>query len=118
MAEICTDNQDNDTDGKIDCADADCDLACEVILTINPIARTIVQDTLVITGTVTNATSVAISILPSGQVENSGQATVTGDTWSAKLINLSDRTVYTVTAKAVDQNNRSDTAFVSFERID
>jgi hypothetical protein len=116
VPEICTDSQDNDSDGKIDCADSDCNLVCTVTLTVDPVAPNIAQDTLTIKGKVTNATAVAVSILPSGQVENSGQATVTGGEWSARLINLTDRAVYTVTARAVDENNRSDTVTVSFER--
>jgi hypothetical protein len=118
VAEICTDNQDNDADGKTDCADSDCDNACTVTLTIAAVPALLNQDSLTLTGTVSNATAVAVSISPSGTVQNAGQATVTGANWSAKITNLAQRTVYTVTAKAVDQSNRTDTATASFERKD
>lgn len=116
VPEICTDSQDNDSDGKIDCADSDCDLVCAVTVTFNALNPAIDKDSLTLSGKITNATAVAVSILPSGQVLNSGQATVTGNEWTATLINLADRTTYTVTARAVGQNDRSDTAVVTFER--
>ena len=116
VPEICTDDQDNDSDGKKDCDDTDCDLVCSVSLTINAISPTLNVDSLTLSGTVSNATGVAISINPSAQVQNSGQATVTGSTWQARITGLSTNGQYKVTARAVGQGNRSDTGEVIFDR--
>ena len=118
VAEICTDTQDNDTDGKVDCADSDCDLVCEVKLTINAVSLTLNVDSLTLSGSVTNATGVAISTNPTANVQNSGQATVTGTTWKATITGISTKGQYTVTARAVGQGDHSDTATVTFERKD
>ena len=116
VQEICTDNLDNDSDGKKDCLDSDCNLECTVEVTINAVSPTLNFDSLTLTGTVTNATGVAVSIDPTALVENSGQATVTGSAWKAKITGMTATGVYTVTAKAVGQSDRSDTAKASFER--
>lgn len=118
LPEICTDDLDNDSDGKKDCLDTDCDLACTVDLTINAVSPTLTVDSLTLTGKVANATGVAISVNPAAQVQNSGQATVTGSTWTASITGLSTKGVYTVTARAVGQGNHSDTAEAKFERKD
>lgn len=116
VPEICTDDLDNDSDGKKDCQDSDCDLACTVTLTINAVSPTLNVDSLTLTGSVINATGVAISVNPSAIVQNSGQATVTGTTWLARISGLTATGNYTVTARAVGQGDRSDTAVVVFER--
>ena len=56
VPEICTDDQDNDSDGKKDCEDSDCDLVCSVSLTINAVSPTLNVDSLTLSGTVSNAT--------------------------------------------------------------
>jgi hypothetical protein len=116
VQEICTDDLDNDSDGKKDCLDSDCDPACAVTLTINALSPTLSVDSLTLTGSVTNATGVAISINPAAQVDNSGQATVTGSTWKASITGMATPGVYTVTALAAGQGGRADTAIASFER--
>jgi hypothetical protein len=116
VAEICTDKVDNDSDGQADCADADCDNLCAVNVTINPLTPSITVDTMNIAGTVSNATAVAITVGPIGSVANSGQAVVTGSNWTATLIQLTDKRIYTVKAVAADANNRADTAVATFER--
>lgn len=116
VAEICTDKIDNDSDSHADCADSDCDLVCTVNVTINPLSPSITADTMNIAGTVTNATAVAVTVSPSGSVANSGQAVVNGSNWTATLIQLSDKRVYTIKAVAADANNRADTAIATFER--
>ena len=116
VAEICTDKVDNDSDGHADCADSDCDIACTVAVTINPLSPSITVDTMNIAGTVTNATAVSVTVTPSGSVANSGQAVVTGSNWTATLIQLSAQRTYTVKAVAADANNRADTAIATFER--
>jgi hypothetical protein len=116
VPEICTDKQDNDSDGKIDCLDSDCELACTVSLTINSVSPTITVDSLTLSGTVINATGVAVSISPDGDVANSGQATVTGDAWQIRITGISDVGIYTITAKATGQSDRGDTASVTVER--
>ncbi|GEM_PF-2265702 len=118
VAEICNDKIDNDSDGQVDCADSDCANACTVGVTIGVVPAILGQDTLNLSGSVTNSSAVAITVIPSGSVDNSGQATVSGGTWQARLRNLSARTTYTVKAVAADANNRGDTATVSFERRD
>ncbi|MEO6096336.1 MAG: hypothetical protein ABIW76_11790 [Fibrobacteria bacterium] len=116
VAEICADKIDNDSDGHADCSDTDCDNVCAVNVTINQLAPSITVDTMNIAGTVTNATAVAITVGPSGSVANSGQAVVTGSNWTATLIQLSDKGVYTIKAVAADANNRADTVVATFER--
>jgi hypothetical protein len=116
VAEICTDKIDNDSDGHADCADSDCDNVCTVNVTINSIPPSITVDTLNIAGTVTNATAVSVTVVPSGAVANSGQAVVTGGNWTATLIQLSGLKTYTIKAVAADANHRADTATATFER--
>ncbi|MDB5050519.1 MAG: hypothetical protein JWO30_3590 [Fibrobacteres bacterium] len=113
VAEICNDNLDNDTDGKTDCQDSDCDTQCEVHVQINPIPPTITADTLKVTGTNFKATGIALQLLPTG---TAGAVTITGETWSAVLTNLGTRGQYTLTAIASDAQSRQDTAVAVFER--
>lgn len=118
VPEICTDDVDNDSDGKKDCLDSDCDLSCAVDVAIGAVPTTLIVDSLTLSGTVTNATGVAVSVNPVAQVENSGQATVTGSTWKVRISGLNTKGIYTVTARAVGQGDRSDTAMVVFQRTD
>lgn len=117
VAEICNDNIDNNGDGKIDCADPTCvgSAACTVSLSIDVLPGIITKDTLVLTGHQTNASSVAVvSLTPVGIP---GTATVTGDTWSATLTNLTQRTTYTVTVVG-SKGDLRDTVHTSFTRGD
>ncbi|MDB5102838.1 MAG: hypothetical protein JWP91_527 [Fibrobacteres bacterium] len=115
VAEICTDKVDNDSDGLADCADSDCDNACVPEVTIGAVPTAITLDSLTISGTVTNAASVAVSITPSGSVS---PAIVTAGTWQARLSGLLARTTYTLRASVADAKGRGDTATASFERKD
>ncbi len=113
VAEICTDNQDNDEDGFIDCKDSDCDRACELTVTINDFSKPVTRDTLPLSGTHAHATSVVVSVTPSG---TGGTAVLAGDTWSLSVTNLSARTTYTLMAVATDAQDRHDTATTTFLR--
>jgi hypothetical protein len=113
VKEICNDNVDNDTDGKIDCLDSDCDTECEVHVAINQIPSISGVDTAIISGTHANATGIAVTIATSGQA---GAATITGNTWTSRLTLLSAIGSYTVTAIASDAQGRHDTAVATFER--
>jgi hypothetical protein len=117
VAEICSDNIDNNSDGKIDCADPSCGgtAACTVSLSFDVLPGVITKDTLVLTGHQTNATSVAVlSVTPAG---NSSPATITGETWSATLTNLTQRTTYTVTVVG-SKGELRDTVHTTFIRGD
>lgn len=96
IAEICTDNIDNNNDGKIDCLDPSCSgtAACTVTLSFDVLPGVITKDTLVLTGHQTNATAVAVlSVSPVGIAS---PATISGDAWSATLTNLTQNGTYTV----------------------
>ena len=117
VAEICNDNIDNNSDGKIDCADPTCSgsAACTVSLSIDVLPGVITKDTLVLTGHQTNASSVAVvSVTPAG---TPAAATITGDTWSAMLTNLTQRTTYTVIVVG-SKGELRDTAQTTFVRGD
>lgn len=113
VKEICTDQIDNDEDGKTDCADSECDLDCAVSVSIDPIPVRISTDTLDIKGHHVHATAVTVvSLSPSG---TPGTATVSGDAWTARLTNLSQSANYTVTVVA-SNGDRKDTAVATFTR--
>ena len=58
VKEICTDTLDNDTDGKSDCQDSDCDVECEVhVKSIR--SPPFGTDTVNVSGTHTKATGIA-----------------------------------------------------------
>lgn len=115
MAEICADNLDNDADGRADCRDSDCNLVCEVEVTIGATPATLTSDSLTIKGSHVNASSIAVTITPIGT--SPGNATLTGDGWEARFIGLSQRTTYAVTAIASDDSDRKDTVTITFQRV-
>jgi hypothetical protein len=112
VKEICADTVDNDADGLVDCRDSDCDFECTVSVAINQIP-TLTKDSLTVTGTHFNATGITLSVLPSG---TAGTPVITGNTWTAQITQLADRTTYTVTAIASDAQSRRDTATATFDR--
>jgi len=115
--EICTDNLDNNNDGKIDCADPSCGgtAACTVTLSFDVLPGIITKDTLVLTGHQTNATAVAVlSVIPAG---TAAPGTITGDAWSAMLTNLSQKGNYTVTVVG-SKGELRDTISTTFIRGD
>jgi hypothetical protein len=116
VQEICNDKIDNDGDGKIDCADSDCDPSCAVSISIDALPGIITTDSLTLTGHQTNATSVAVaSVSPTG---TPATATITGETWSVKISNLNQKNVpYTVTVVGTN-GDRADTARANFSRGD
>lgn len=110
---ICNDKVDNDEDGSADCLDSDCSNACVVFVGINDFPKPVTKDSLVLAGTQSNATSVVLTILPSG---TAGTATLGSGTWTANITNISALTTYTITATASNGQGQSDTATVSFQR--
>ncbi len=114
VAEICNDNQDNDSDGQTDCKDSDCAAECNVEVTIlqPPQAD---ADSLPISGTSLRAASVAVTVTPSG---NSGQATLQANgVWEFLVRNITQPgATYTVKAIATSAEGLSDTATATFER--
>ena len=111
--EICADQADNDGDGKIDCADSDCDSSCAVSITIDQLPGVVPADSLELKGHHTRATSIAvISLTPAG---NYGTAVITGDTWMVRLSQLGQTTAYTVRVVA-SNGTRADTAEAHFTR--
>jgi hypothetical protein len=115
VKEICTDVQDNDGDGKVDCQDSDCDDECAVHVHINPMADLRGTDSLTVTGTHFKATGIILSVTPSG---TAGAATIIGDTWSARVSQLQDLNTYTIRAIGSDAQNRSDTATATVTRTE
>ena len=115
VAEICTDNIDNDGDGKTDCQDTDCAGACAIEVTINPIASPVRADTLAISGSQANAMQVTIvSVSPNG---TPGAVTLNGKAWTATLGNLTQRAEYTITVVGSNGSLR-DTVTATFTRAD
>jgi hypothetical protein len=114
-ADKCLDKIDNDADGKIDCADSDCDAICAVSVTLDALPPTIPTDSVTIHGQQHNASSVTvISVVPQG----SGSAPVlSGETWSSTLTGLSLKTTYTITVVG-SNGDRRDTAKATITRGD
>lgn len=111
----CIDKSDNDNDGKIDCADSDCDLECAVSVYIDPVPDRITADTLHLKGTQRNAKTVTItSITPSG---SAGTVTLNGENWSADLTNLGSKVAYTVVVTGSNEG-RTDADTAHFTRGD
>lgn len=109
----CLDKADNDEDGKVDCADSDCDLMCEVTVNIDPVPARITSDTLHLKGTQHNAKSVTItSLTPSG---NAGTVSLNGENWSADLTNLGSKTEYRVIVVG-SNGDRKDADTATFTR--
>lgn len=116
VAEICTDKIDNDEDGRIDCQDSDCRDECAVKVTILPPAAPITVDSLTISGTHFNASTITVSITPSGLA---GAASPLADgTWKAHLSSLTARTAYTVIAVGADAQGGLDADTVTVVRAD
>ena len=113
VAEICTDTQDNDGDGLVDCLDSDCDQACGVRIVLFPPTATITGDTLTVQGTHENAASVSVTVRPSGR---SDAASISGSSWQATLRDLTSPGTYTVTALAISQQGKRDSAGATFQR--
>jgi hypothetical protein len=114
-ADKCLDKIDNDEDGKIDCDDSDCSIVCAVTVTIDALPARVPTDTLEIRGQQHNATTVTVSSLsPFG---TAGTPVVSGESWSARLTNLSQKTTYTITVIG-SNGNRRDTATATFIRAD
>lgn len=112
VPEQCGDGTDNDQDGAADCSDSDCALACAVNLVIFPVSQ-LSADSVKVEGTVTNASSVAVTVRPVGEV---GPVAVTGQNWSVMLRKLSTTGLYTVNATATSAQNKTDTASITFTR--
>lgn len=111
--EICGDKLDNDGDGKTDCKDSDCSNACTVTLNLFPIPSPIKNDSLTISGTQHNASSIAIQIAPDGE---GGTLQPTQENWEFTLLDLSKDTTYTVTVIASDALGNKDTATSKFTK--
>jgi hypothetical protein len=113
QADKCLDKLDNDDDGRIDCADPDCNAVCEVTLNVDALPAVINTDTLVLTGTQHNATSITVvSLSPQGTGDTPA---ISGETWSVRLSGLTLKTSYNVILVA-SNGDRRDTATTTFAR--
>ena len=112
QTEICTDNLDNDDDGKLDCKDPDCANDCRVTVTINEFAKPVHSDTIELSGTQAKAASVVVNVTAPGI---GGSATVETGTWKRQITGLAADTTYTVTVIAVNGDFK-DTAATTFDR--
>ena len=117
IQEICTDRNDNDSDGKVDCDDADCSADCSVeIAVVTPLPTS--ADSLILIGTSRNAVSVSVLVTPSpGEGGTAALDASTGD-WSITLRKLQTAGNYTVKAIASNRANLKDTATATVERRD
>lgn len=114
VAENCSDNVDNDEDGKADCNDTDCEEDCRVEVTIDQPTATITTDSLRLTGTHFNATTVAVSMSPGGTGGNAQK--VGGDRWEYLVTNIGTSGTYKATVVASGAGTRRDTAVVTFQK--
>jgi hypothetical protein len=112
VPEICTDNTDNDGDRLIDCKDSDCSGECKVTVNIDDFSKPIKADSLLLTGTQTNASTVVVNIAPQGV---GGTATLETGIWKRTLTGMSKDTTYTLTVIAANGDFK-DTAITTFER--
>lgn len=114
VQEICDDTQDNDTDGETDCQDSDCSAECDVEVFINTLPAA-TEDTLIVSGTSTRATSVTVSVTPTG---TGGRADLKSDgTWEIILRQVNGRgETHRVEAIANGASGLSDTAQATFQR--
>lgn len=112
VKEICSDDKDNDEDGRIDCKDSDCSGECNVSVTIDDFSKPVLVDSFQLTGTQSRATSVVVNISPTGV---GGSATLENGTWKRSLSGLTADTTYTL--KVIAANGEiKDTATTTFER--
>src|SRR4051812_10044328 len=84
--EICNDGIDNDTDGKMDCADTDCLLECRVSVFVFPTTPTSL-DTLRISGTHENAQSITVTLSAGGG--SAATPVISGTKWDCLISGLS-----------------------------
>jgi|SRR5690606_12612386 len=116
VTEICTDKIDNDEDGRVDCQDSDCAEACAVKVAILPPVAPLAGDTLTLTGTHLNASTISVTVTPSGLA---GAVNALADgTWKAPLTSLTERTTYTVIAVAADAQGGLASDTVTLVRAD
>jgi hypothetical protein len=110
VKEICNDNVDNDSDGTVDCLDSDCDQACQITLVTN-LPGAIAGDTLVLSGTAHNATSINVTVRPNGEAD---PVVVVGDTWRtvARKLVSAGQYIFTVTATGAQGKTVTDTTTV------
>lgn len=115
IREICTDRMDNDSDGKVDCDDSDCNAECSVEISIvTPLPTS--ADSLELSGSTRNAVSVSVLVTPApGEGGTASLDPSTGD-WRITLRKLQTAGNYTVQAIASNQANLKDTATATVER--
>lgn len=112
IPEICSDDKDNDEDGRVDCKDSDCSGECKVSVTIDDFSKPVLVDSFQLTGTQIRASSVVVNISPTGV---GGSATLESGTWKRAVIGISKDTTYTL--KVIAANGEiKDTAITTFER--
>lgn len=114
IKEICGDKTDNDSDGKLDCDDSDCQVECSVDITISPTSPTS-EDSLQISGSSRNAQSISILVTPSPGLSRAA-VLESGGGWSAMLYDLKTAQTYAVKAIATSPQGTHDTATTSVER--
>lgn len=110
--ENCIDGVDNDEDGQKDCVDVDCAVACAVEVFITAPAPA-VADSLKISGTHRNATSISIQVTPSGA---GGAANIVGESWDFMIKGISGTGIHTITATATSAKGLKDTDSATFQR--
>lgn len=113
VQEICTDNIDNDEDGKTDCDDSDCSVVCGVKVEVFTPPDVGADSSVKLTGTHENASTISVSVTPNG---TGGAATITGASWEFTVRNISTPGIHTATILATSAKGRTDTATTTFQK--
>lgn len=113
--EICSDKQDNDDDGKVDCKDEDCASDCKIELTVDVFSNPINTDSLLLSGSYRNATSIAITVSPPDFV--GGSAKLENFKWSYLLKSIPPGSKsFTLTITAQNEEGNRETRTEKLER--
>ena len=86
VAEICGNGIDDDQDDAKDCRDSDCSDQCTLGLVVFPLESPTKKDTVTLSGKHQNAQAITVSVTPTNG--NGGSATLTGNTWTFSLKNM------------------------------
>lgn len=105
--EVCNNLEDDDEDGRIDCADSECSLECQPSITLYPVLSPTAVDSQTIGGTRAHVQSITVSLEP--PLASPGAVQMTDGAWSILLRGLAEGS-NAITVIAADSLDRRDTA--------
>jgi hypothetical protein len=105
--EICSNQLDDDEDGKVDCSDSDCREACRPSVTLDPPFSPTYSDSQTLSGTQSHVRLISVSTVPPLEISNS--VTLTANGWKVLLQGMEVGT-YALTIIGTDSLDSRDTA--------